>query len=259
MKDKIAKLTLDEMLLYSGRGKGVLTLDGSGQVPVTNADLRLEGVSAAPLLRDALGMDWLDGRSTILVAIAGQGSTERQIVETLSGKVEAKTANGSVAGIDVAKLLQNLEQGKLSGFDIGPGEKTQFSDFTATFTIAGGVATNQDLRLLSPRVRVAGEGTIDLAKRQIDYTVHPKIIGGIAAPGAVLKVKDLEIPVRVEGSWEKPAYSVKGQERLSETIKQVGKNLKSEEVQEAIKGLLDGGEGQKVKPRELLEKLLKKQ
>ena len=259
VKDRIAKLTLDEMLLYSGRGKGVLTLDGSGQVPVTNADLRLEGVSAAPLLRDALGMDWLDGRSTILVAIAGQGATERQIVEALNGRVEAKTANGSVAGIDVAKLLQNLEQGKLNGFDFGPGEKTQFSDFTATFTILAGVAVNQDMRLLSPRVRVAGEGSIDLGKRQIDYTVHPKIIGGIAAPGAVLKVKDLEIPVRVQGSWEKPAYSVKGQEGLSETIKQVGKNLKSEEVQEALKGLFEGGEGQKVKPRELIEKLLKKQ
>jgi hypothetical protein len=36
--------------------------------------------------------------------------------------------------------------------------------------------------------------------------------------------------------------------------------LKTEEVQEAIKGLIEGGEGQqKVKPRELLEKLLKKQ
>src|SRR6185295_4007434 len=80
VKDRVGRLTLDEMLLYSGRGKGVLTLDGSGQVPVTAADLRLEGVSAAPLLRDALGMDWLDGRSTIVVGIAGQGSTERRIV-----------------------------------------------------------------------------------------------------------------------------------------------------------------------------------
>ncbi len=260
LRNRIAKLTLEDMLLYSGRGRGTLTLDGSGEVPVTSADLKLEGVSASPLLRDALGLDWLDGRSTIIVAVAGQGSSERQIVETLNGKVEARTANGSVAGVDVDKLLQNLEHGKLTGFDIGPGEKTQFSDFIATFTVAGGVATNQDLRLISPRVRVTGEGTIDLAKRQVDYTVHPKLVGGIAAPGAVLKVKDLEIPVRVEGPWEKPTYSVKGQERIAETLKQIGKNLKTEEVQEAIKGLIEGGEGQqKVKPRELLEKLLKKQ
>jgi AsmA protein len=143
--------------------------------------------------------------------------------------------------------------------DIGPGDKTQFSDFTATFAVAGGVATNKDLRLISPRVRVAGEGTIDLGRRQIDYTLHPKIIGGIAAPGAVIKVKELEIPVRVEGPWEKPSYSVQGQENIGEALKQIGKNLKSEEVQEAIKGLIDGDKQQRIKPRELLEKLLKKQ
>ena len=60
--EQTTSITLEDMLLYSGRGRGVLTLDGSGEVPVTNADLKLEGVSAAPLLRDALGLDWLDGR-----------------------------------------------------------------------------------------------------------------------------------------------------------------------------------------------------
>jgi AsmA protein len=260
LKDRVAKLTLEDMLLYSGRGRGTLTLDGSGDVPVASADLKLEGVSASPLLRDALGVDWLDGRSTILVAAAGKGRSERRIVETLNGRVEARTSNGSLAGVDIDKLLNDIEHGKLTGLDIGPGEKTQFNDFTATFTIFGGVAVNQDLRLIGPRVRVTGEGTIDLGKRLIDYTLQPKISGGISAPGAVLKVKDIEIPVRVEGSWEKPTYSVKGQERIADTLKQIGKNLKSEEVQEAIKGLIEGGEKQpRIKPRELLEKLLKKQ
>jgi AsmA protein len=260
LKNRVAKLTLEDMLLYSGRGRGTLTLDGSGDVPVASADLKLEGVSASPLLRDALGVDWLDGRSTIIVAAAGQGRSERRIVETLNGRVEARTSNGSLAGVDVDKLLNDIEHGKLTGLDIGPGEKTQFNDFTATFTIFGGVAVNQDLRLIGPRVRVSGEGTIDLGKRLIDYTLQPKISGGIAAPGAVVKVKDLEIPVRVEGSWEKPTYSVKGQERIADTLKQIGKNLKSEEVQQAIKGLIEGGEKQpRIKPRELLEKLLKKQ
>jgi AsmA protein len=259
VRDKVARLTLEDMLLYSGRGRGTLMLDGSAETPATTVDVRLEGVSASPLLRDALGLDSLDGRSTIIVAVAGKGATERQIVETLSGKVEARTANGSLAGVDVDKMLKNLEHGNLAGLDIGPGDKTQFSDFTATFAVAGGVATNKDLRLISPRVRVAGEGTIDLGRRQIDYTLHPKIIGGIAAPGAVIKVKELEIPVRVEGPWEKPSYSVKGQENIGEALKQIGKNLKSEEVQEAIKGLIDGDKQQRIKPRELLEKLLKKQ
>ena len=50
-----------------------------------------------------------------------------------------------------------------------------------------------------------------------------------------------------------------GSEQAGQAIKQIGKNLKSQDVQDAIRGLLGGGDGQqKVKPRELLEKLLKK-
>ena len=73
LKDSVAKLALQEMLLYEGRGSGVVTLDGRGQTPATTANLMLEGISARPLLTDALDLDWLEGQSTIAVAIAGQG------------------------------------------------------------------------------------------------------------------------------------------------------------------------------------------
>ena len=45
------------------------------------------------------------------------------------------------------------------------------------------------LRLVSPRLRVTGQGSINLAQRQLDYTVNPKIVGGVTAPGAVINVK----------------------------------------------------------------------
>jgi hypothetical protein len=72
-------------------------------------------------------------------------------------------------------------------------------------------------------------------------------------------VQNVEIPVRIVGSWDKPNISVAGQEQLIETVKEIGKNLKSKDVEEALKGLLGGGDGQqRVKPRDLLDKLLKK-
>ena len=73
LKDSVARLTLEEMQLYDGRGRGVVTLDGRGQAPATTANLMLEGISAQPLLKDALGFEWLEGQSTIAVALAGQG------------------------------------------------------------------------------------------------------------------------------------------------------------------------------------------
>jgi len=230
------------MQLYDGRGRGVVTLDGRGQAPSTTANLKLEGISAQPLLKDALGFEWLEGQSTITVALAGQGVSERQIVATLNGKIELATNNGNIDGIDVGKVLRGLEQGRFGGLRIAPGEKTAFSELGGSFTITNGVAHNQDLRLVSAGVSVTGAGSFNLPARSLDYTVRPKVANLNAnTDRAVIKLSNVEIPVRIEGSWEKP-------------------NIKSKDVEEALKGLLGGGDGQqKVKPRDILEKLLKKQ
>jgi len=259
LKDNVAKLTLDEMQLYGGRGRGLLTLDGSGQAPATTADLKLVGVSAQPLLKDALGFEWLEGQGTITLALAGQGNSERQIVGTLRGKVDMATANGAIDAIDVPKILHGLEQGRFTGLRLAPGEKTPFSEFAGTFNIANGVADNQDLRLVSTNLRVTGAGSFNLPARTLDYTVRPKVSMTGGGERAVINVQNVEIPVRIVGSWDKPNISVAGQEQLVETVKEIGKNLKSKDVQDALKGLLGGDGQQPVKPRDLLDKLLKKQ
>src|SRR6185295_1879055 len=88
VQDRVAKITLEDVQLYSGRARGVLMLDGRGQTAATTTNLTLDHVSALPLLTDALEFGWLDGRGTIVVALAGEGLSERQIVGTLRGKVD---------------------------------------------------------------------------------------------------------------------------------------------------------------------------
>ena len=122
LEDRVADLALEEMQLYGGRGRGILRLDGSGGVPAASANLILDGVSAQPLLKDALGFDWLEGRSTISLALAGQGTSERQIVETLNGKVDMATVNGAINGIDVGKLLRSIERGRFGELAASAGD-----------------------------------------------------------------------------------------------------------------------------------------
>src|SRR6185436_19548904 len=259
LEGKIANITLEEMQLYGGRGRGQLRLDGRGEIPVTGANLTLDGVSALPLLKDALGFDWLEGRSTIALALAGQGVSERQMIETLNGKVDMATVNGAINGIDVGKLLRNIERGRFGDLGASAGEKTAFSEFAGTYTIANGVAQNQDLRLVSDSLRATGSGSVNLAARSLDYTVTPKIQARASGERVVINLGSLEIPVRIEGPWDKPNFSVKGQEQILEAVKEIGKNIKSKDVEEALKGLFGGGDGQRVKPRDHLDKFLKKQ
>ena len=56
LKDSVAKMTLQEMLLYDGRGRGLVTLDGSGQAPATTVNLMLEGDRRAAAAQGCPGL-----------------------------------------------------------------------------------------------------------------------------------------------------------------------------------------------------------
>jgi AsmA protein len=252
-----AKVTLDAMQLYGGQAQGVVTLDATNPTPAVGGNLTLEGVSVLPLLRDGLGFNWLEGSGSIALTLAGRGASVRQVVSGLNGKVAINVGNGAIRGADITKILHGLEQGRLEALAAAEDDKTQFSEFAATFLVASGIATNQDLRLLSPRLQVGGSGSAALAHRSIDYTARVRIIGAAPVPGAIVNIANLEIPLRIEGPWSKPNLSVVGQENLAATVKQIGKNLGSRDVQDAIKGLFSG-DGQRTKPSDLVDKLLKK-
>jgi AsmA protein len=260
LADSVARLTMQEMQLYEGRGRGVATLDGRGQVPAISVNMLLDGISAQPLLRDALGFEWLEGRSTLTVALTGQGASERQIVSTLGGKIDLATTGGTIDAIDVGKILRSIGEGRFAGLRIAQGEKTPFSELAGSFTIANGIADNQDLRLVSPNLRVSGAGNFNLPARTLDYTVRPKVASlNASTDRAVINLSNVEVPVHIDGPWDKPNFSLVGQEQILDAVKQIGKNIKSQEVQDAIKSLLGEDGQQKVKPRDVLEKLLKKQ
>ena len=127
LKGGVGEVTIEEFELYGGRGRGVLTLDGTGKVPAVGTSLNLAGVSVQPLLADALGFKWLDGRGDVVIALSGQGQSERRVVETLTGKVDVVIASGAMVGIDVGKVMRALPQGRLPSFAFKPEERTPFS------------------------------------------------------------------------------------------------------------------------------------
>ena len=74
-------------------------------------NLILDRVALRPLLADALQFPWLEGSGKIYLELAGQGLTERQIVESLNGKIEMASADGAIIGLDVGKIVRDLQRG----------------------------------------------------------------------------------------------------------------------------------------------------
>jgi AsmA protein len=262
IKGGAMSMTLESIELYGGRGKGLVTLDATAEVPVVSANLALVSVSMPGLLGDALGLEWLDGRGNVTLALAGQGQTERQIVEGLNGKLDMAVADGAMIGADVGKIIARLQQGRFTNLTPAPGDRTPFSELSGRFEIVNGVATSRDMRLVSTHVNLDGEGTFALGERQMNCELRAKISGGKRGEGTALNVGSLELPVTISGPWERPTYGIKGQEQILETVKQVGKRLKSKDVDQTIRGLIGGDKEERAKAREkardLIEKFLKK-
>ncbi len=162
LKNRVMKTTIDDMRLYDGRGRGTVTLDGSQQASANiGANITLENISGQPLLKDAADIDKLAGKGRLAFALAGQGQNERQLVETLNGKIEASFADGAIIGINIPQMIRGIGQGRFSA-GTAPTDKTDFSEMTSTWSVTNGVAQNQDLKLVSPLMRLTGSGSVML-------------------------------------------------------------------------------------------------
>jgi AsmA protein len=241
-----AKLT--QMALYGGSGSGTLTLDGGAKTPALAANLAIGGIDARPLLTDAMGMKWLEGTGELAVNVAAQGASQRQMVGSLGGNAKLLFTNGAIRGINIPQMMRSLGSTPLTGWSGGESQKTDFSSFSASFRIAKGVASNSDMQMVGPLVRMTGAGTISMPPQSIDYKVRPKLVASLEGQGGALDLSGLDIPVIIKGPWSNPQIYpdiegiLQNPEAAYKAIKNVGKGLG--------KALKDG------KPEDVLNNLL---
>jgi AsmA protein len=261
LKNKVLRTTFDDVALYNGHGRGFISVDSTQPAAVIGANLALDGVAARDLLKDVADFDLLAGTGKLTIAIGAQGATEAQLIQTSNGKADFAFANGAIVGYNIPGTIRGLAQGKFSGFDKVESQKTDFSELAASFTIANGIATNQDMRLTGPLLRVTGGGQIQLPTQSVDYTVKPKLVASLQGQTADGKpptdaLSALDIPLRIHGPWAKPDVTpnidgiLKDPSKAVEAIKEIGKQPEkgdSKELGNTVKGLLgkDGGKAKK--------------
>ncbi|PKQ05186.1 MAG: AsmA family protein [Alphaproteobacteria bacterium HGW-Alphaproteobacteria-12] len=264
--------TLKKLNLYDGTGSGTLTVNGARTTPQMKADFKLAGVSAQPLLTDAADFTRLQGNMAVEMAVATAGRSQRDMVAALDGKGEVKLTNGKIKGIDLAQLMRTVLSAATTGWQSGGGQDTDFSEFGGTFTIANGVLSNNDMKLLSPLIRVAGAGTVNILEKTLNYRVEPKLAASLEGQGGATDVKGIEVPVIISGPWAKPRFApdlkaiIQNRGNIGETIKSIKEDggaglLKSLMGQPANDDTSVEGEEaaptqeQKTSPEEALKKL----
>lgn len=250
LKGGILKVNIQDAVLYGGRGRGLVNFDARQAEGILGLNISADGVAAATLLKDATGVDVLEGRGRVLVAVTGKGASERDFVGTLAGKAELTMADGAIIGWDANDLLAQMSQLKLPSFDKRAGARTPYSQLAATFQIANGVGRTQDIRFVSPALQAMGTGVVNLVDRNLNLLMKPKVATGNLA--------NVDVPLRIAGNFD--AISVVPEVKGSETLKQIGRQVREADVDNAVRGVLgDGPEAQEkaAKAKELLRRFLR--
>jgi AsmA protein len=196
--------------LYGGSVAGAIAAQADGN-RVTVKE-KLTNINIGPLLRDFAQQDRLEGRGNLSLDVAAAGPTVEAIKKALAGSARIDLKDGAIKGINIAQVLRKAKS-RLSGEQseaASQTEKTDFSEFGASFTIKNGVAHNEDLEVKSPLVRITGRGDIDIGNSRIDYVTKAAVVATTQGQGGadLAELKGLTVPVHLTGPFDNLAYKV---------------------------------------------------
>ena len=225
--------------LYSGSVAGAINVDARSNRFVVRQ--QLANVAVGPLLRDAAGVDMLEGRGSVSMDITTNGGTVGELKRALNGKAQLNLQDGAVKGLnlaDVARRARALRSGDANNAAAGAADKTDFSELTASFIIRNGIARNDDLSMKAPFVRVTGAGRIDVPAGTIDYLAKPALAATTTGHDgrSADEVRSITLPVIISGPFDQLRYSID----LGSVAKDAAKEAVQRQLGERAKGALEG-------------------
>lgn len=230
--------------LYDGSLAGALSVNANNnQVALKQS---LTNVNINPLMKDAIDKDLLEGRGNVAVDVTTAGTTVAALKKGLNGTASLNLRDGAIKGINLAKTFRETKAlfttRKDSVQQAKQTEKTDFSELTGTFRLAGGVARNDDLSMKSPFIRLGGAGDIDIGEDRMDYLARASVVATAGGQGGkdLEHLKGLTVPVRVSGPFDKLAYNIEFGGLVAEAAKAKVEEKVKEKVQEKSKDVLKG-------------------
>ncbi len=210
LNDGRAVTEISEMQGYGGALSGSFVVNSRGGLS-TRINLAGRGIDMNALLQALAETDRLASTGDFSVNLLGVGSSVDAIMKSLDGDASVRLAGGEMRGINLERMLRNLDPSA-----IGDGQATPLESATASFAVAGGVAQTGDLRLVTPAATASGTGTIGLGARTLDLRLIPSL-------GAE---QDINVPVVIRGPWSDPAVTLDLEAVAREEIDEEIENLR---------------------------------
>lgn len=222
LKDGRAVVDLKQVSAYGGSITGQAVVNGRSGLS-TAADLTVSGIAMQPLLQDFAGYNRLVGTGDMKMRLQASGNSEAALVQSLSGQGSVHFGKGEIRGLDLVGMLRTMNTSYM-----GPGSKTIFDTIGASFTIQKGVLSNNDLTFVAPLLTATGKGTVDIAHRQMNYTVTPTALKKADGTGGI------SVPLNITGAWAHPKFGLDVKALANQQLKEKAKSELQKKANEAL-------------------------
>ena len=239
--------------LYDGSYNGNITLARAGQGIKLATGQTLADIDAGKLITALGGGSRLSGKANAQIQLTGQGATVAELLDTLKGDAKFDIKHGALEGINLWDSLERayvlVKQHKQLPAS-GP-KRTEFANFKAVASIAHGVVKNDALEATLPFISVTGNGSVNLVKRHLDYSLLAKVVKTPKTANADLsQLKGLTVPIHVSGYFSnmssapdiKKALEAKAKAALQKKL-DAQKKSAEDKLKKKLQDILGGGGG----------------
>lgn len=154
----------------------------------------------------------LDAKGTL----STHASDTQSLLARLNGQVGLSITQGTWAHLNMTNILGFLN---LSNKHVNATGSDTFSSASGNFNIRDGIASNPDLKWISPGLTLKGNGTLDLRVHTLNY--HMKlhldnlVLGQIKGLSKWFKQ---DIPLTVTGDWNHPSITLDQAALITTTV-----------------------------------------
>ena len=214
--------------LYQGEYSGNGTIDLRGKSPEFDFTEEVKRVEIEQLVQVFTGYDLLKGRVSAAGVGTAAGNSAEEMAASMSGKVSLEISDGALKGINIDRLVRQVgalfDGSGIPNLSSEPNE-TEFIDLTISAIIESGRAVSDDLLIITPLLRVRGEGWVDFKQKQVEYKLIAEVVG---------EVDGEQIPILISGELENPKIRVDIDKSLEHKVR----NRVERKVKEKLNDLL---------------------
>lgn len=198
---EIAELELE----LGGRGEGQFTVDTTSADPRYTLHADLQDIDLETVVAPRLGPAVIDGAGDIRLDLTASGTTEAEIVRSLSGQLSLQMSEGGRLGLDINALPAAASAATpVAGWGAVGAGTTTVGELTASFAASGGILTADSVEATADGRTITVSGTVDIDKSALDLilSLAPASDAPKALPGGAVLGR-----YKVHGPWSDPTIT----------------------------------------------------